>query len=95
MADCMTLRSHSLRLTDSRKVALVTGRSGGQPISLESVETFNKVIDVILRGSFLVLANAVESLQHSGRIVAFSTSGIAKSFPSLARMRHQKPAWKH
>ncbi|EIM96033.1 short-chain dehydrogenase/reductase SDR [Paraburkholderia hospita] len=29
MADCMTLRSHTLRLTDSRKVALVTGRSGG------------------------------------------------------------------
>ncbi|WP_176054747.1 SDR family oxidoreductase [Paraburkholderia caribensis] len=53
-----------------------------KPINLESIETFNKVIDVNLRGSFLVLANAVDTLGPGGRIVAFSTSVIAKSFPN-------------
>jgi 3-oxoacyl-[acyl-carrier protein] reductase len=40
------------------------------------------VIHTNLRGAFLVLANAAESVSEGGRIIALSTSVIAKSFPA-------------
>ncbi|EJF30343.1 SDR family oxidoreductase [Enterobacter sp. Ap-916] len=43
---------------------------------------FDKIINTNLRGAFMVLANAAESLQDGGRIIALSTSVIAKSFPA-------------
>jgi len=43
---------------------------------------FDKVINTNLRGAFLVLANAAESLNEGGRIIALSTSVIARSFPT-------------
>ncbi|MFS2223853.1 SDR family oxidoreductase [Pantoea sp. B65] len=43
---------------------------------------FDKVIHTNLRGAFLVLANAAESICDGGRIIALSTSVIAKSFPA-------------
>ncbi|WP_312740092.1 SDR family oxidoreductase [Cedecea neteri] len=43
---------------------------------------FDKIISTNLRGAFMVLANAAESLQEGGRIIALSTSVIAKSFPA-------------
>jgi len=43
---------------------------------------FDKVIHTNLRGGFLVLANAAESVSDGGRIIALSTSVIAKSFPA-------------
>lgn len=43
---------------------------------------FDKVINTNLRGAFMVLANAAESLGDGGRIIALSTSVIAKSFPA-------------
>ncbi|WP_409311165.1 SDR family oxidoreductase [Pectobacterium sp. B1J-3] len=43
---------------------------------------FDKVIRTNLRGAFLVLANAAESVGEGGRIIALSTSVIAKSFPA-------------
>ncbi|CAM3409607.1 3-ketoacyl-ACP reductase [Rouxiella silvae] len=43
---------------------------------------FDKVIYTNLRGAFLVLANAAESISDNGRIIAISTSVIAKSFPA-------------
>jgi len=43
---------------------------------------FDKVIHTNLRGAFLVLANAAESVGEGGRIIALSTSVIAKSFPA-------------
>ena len=43
---------------------------------------FDKIISTNLRGAFMVLANAAESLQDGGRIIALSTSVIAKSFPA-------------
>ena len=52
------------------------------PISGGDVETFDKVIATNLRGAFLVLGQAAQHVPAGGRIIAFSSSVIAKSFPS-------------
>ena len=52
------------------------------PIAGGNVETFDKVIATNLRGAFLVLGRAAQHLPAGGRIIAFSSSVIAKSFPN-------------
>jgi 3-oxoacyl-[acyl-carrier protein] reductase len=52
------------------------------PISGGNVETFDKVIATNLRGAFLVLGGAAQHVFAGGRIIAFSSSVIAKSFPN-------------
>jgi 3-oxoacyl-[acyl-carrier protein] reductase len=52
------------------------------PISGGDVETFDKVIATNLRGTFLVFAQAAQHVADGGRIIAFSSSVIAKSFPT-------------
>src|SRR5229473_1772714 len=52
------------------------------PIGKSDVELFDKVISTNLRGTFLVLAQAAQHLATGGRIIAFSSSVLAKSFPS-------------
>ena len=52
------------------------------PIPGGDVETFDKVIATNLRGAFLVLGQAAQHVPAGGRIIAFSSSVIAKSFPS-------------
>jgi 3-oxoacyl-[acyl-carrier protein] reductase len=51
-------------------------------ISSGDVETFDKVIATNLRGTFLVLAQAAKHVLDGGRIIAFSSSVIAKSLPT-------------
>ena len=51
-------------------------------ISTGDVETFDKVIAINLRGTFLVLAQAAKHVPDGGRIIAFSSSVIAVSFPT-------------
>jgi len=51
-------------------------------ISSGDVETFDKVIAINLRGTFLVLAQAAKHVPDGGRIIAFSSSVIAVSFPT-------------
>jgi 3-oxoacyl-[acyl-carrier protein] reductase len=51
-------------------------------IAAGDVETFDKVITTNLRGTFLVLAQAAKHVRDGGRIIAFSSSVIAKSFPT-------------
>ncbi len=51
------------------------------PIAESSLEAFDKVIATNLRGSFLVMAQAAKHLGKGGRIIAISTSVIAKAFP--------------
>jgi 3-oxoacyl-[acyl-carrier protein] reductase len=46
------------------------------------VATFDKVIATNLRGSFLVLSQAARHVAEGGRIIAFSSSVLAKSFPN-------------
>src|SRR5207302_11012479 len=52
------------------------------PIAGGDVETFDKVITTNLRGTFLVLGQAAQHVPAGGRIIAFSSSVIAKSFPT-------------
>lgn len=47
------------------------------PISTDSTDLFDRT----LRGSWLVMAKAAELLQEGGRIIALSSSVLAKSFP--------------
>lgn len=51
------------------------------PIAQGDVETFDKVIATNLRGSFLVFAQAAQHVAEGGRIIAFSSSVLAKAFP--------------
>jgi len=52
------------------------------PIAKGDVEAFDKVIAINLRGTFLVFAQAAQKVAEGGRIIAFSSSVLAKSFPT-------------
>jgi 3-oxoacyl-[acyl-carrier protein] reductase len=52
------------------------------PIASGDVATFDKVIATNLRGTFLVFAQATQHVPDGGRIMAFSSSVLAKSFPT-------------
>jgi 3-oxoacyl-[acyl-carrier protein] reductase len=52
------------------------------PIASGDVAAFDKVIATNLRGTFLVFAQAAQHVQDGGRILAFSSSVLAKSFPT-------------
>ena len=52
------------------------------PIAGGDVETFDKVISTNLRGAFVVLAQPAHHVSSGGRIIAFSSSVIAKAFPT-------------
>ena len=52
------------------------------PIAKSDTASFDKVIAINLRGTFLVLAQAAQHVIEGGRIVALSSSVIAKSFPT-------------
>ena len=52
------------------------------PIGKSDVDLFDKVISTNLRGTFLVLAQAAQHLASGGRIIAFSSSVLARSFPT-------------
>ena len=52
------------------------------PIAKGDVETFDKVIAINLRGAFLVLAQAAQHVVEGGRIIALSSSVLARSFPT-------------
>src|ERR1700719_3589791 len=52
------------------------------PIGKNNFDLFDKVISTNLRGAFLVLAQAAQHMASGGRIIAFSSSVLAKSFPT-------------
>jgi 3-oxoacyl-[acyl-carrier protein] reductase len=52
------------------------------PIASGDVAAFDKVIATNLRGTFLVFAQAAQHVVDGGRIIAFSSSVLAKSFPT-------------
>ncbi|WP_035347141.1 SDR family oxidoreductase [Edaphobacter aggregans] len=52
------------------------------PISKGDVETFDKTIATNLRGTFLVMSQAAQHIAEGGRIIVFSSSVLAKSFPT-------------
>lgn len=51
------------------------------PIKAANVDAFDRMMTTNARGTFLVLAKAAEVLGEGGRIVALSTSVIAKATP--------------
>jgi 3-oxoacyl-[acyl-carrier protein] reductase len=51
------------------------------PVAPASVGTFDQTIATNLRGAFLVLGEAAARLGQGGRIIALSTSVIARAFP--------------
>lgn len=57
-----------------------TMRNG--PIAAHQIDDFDETIAVNLRGTYLVLAHAAEALANGGRIIAISTSVIAKAMPN-------------
>src|ERR1700682_2875015 len=52
------------------------------PITKRDTASFDKVIAINLRGTFLVLAEAAQHVVEGGRIIALSSSVIARSFPA-------------
>lgn len=66
-------------------IDVVVNSAGVMPmatIDMANLEAFDQVIAINLRGAFLVMAEAAKQLDWGGRIIALSTSVIAKSFPS-------------
>jgi 3-oxoacyl-[acyl-carrier protein] reductase len=66
-------------------IDVVVNNSGIMPLSpigKSEVALFDKVISTNLRGTFLVLAQAAQHIAPGGRIIAFSSSVLAKSFPT-------------
>lgn len=51
------------------------------PIANGDIDAFDKVISINLRGSYLIMSEAANHLIDGGRIVMFSSSVVAKSFP--------------
>lgn len=51
-------------------------------ISSDNVEVLDHMLATNLRGSWLVMARAAEVLGNGGRIIALSSSVLAKSFPA-------------
>jgi 3-oxoacyl-[acyl-carrier protein] reductase len=82
-ADVQTLFKQTLEAFGTIDVVVHTaGIMPLLPISGGDVETFDKVIATNLRGTFLVLGQAAQHVPAGGRIIAFSSSVIAKSFPT-------------
>jgi 3-oxoacyl-[acyl-carrier protein] reductase len=52
------------------------------PIAKGDVETFDKVIATNLRGTFLVFSQAAQHVAEGGRIIAFSSSVLARRLPA-------------
>src|SRR2546426_1369563 len=52
------------------------------PIGKNDFDLFDKVISTNLRGAFLVLAQDAQHIASGGRIIAFSSSVLAKNFPT-------------
>jgi 3-oxoacyl-[acyl-carrier protein] reductase len=68
-----------------RRVDVVVNNAGIMPLSpiaKGDTEVFDRVIGINLRGAFLVLAQAATQVAEGGRIIALSSSVVAKSFPT-------------
>ncbi|SPJ33758.1 SDR family oxidoreductase [Kushneria phyllosphaerae] len=51
------------------------------PITSDNLDVLDQTLAINLRGSWLVMAKAAEVLAQGGRIIALSSSVLAKSFP--------------
>jgi 3-oxoacyl-[acyl-carrier protein] reductase len=72
-------------LTTYGRIDVVVNAAGIMPLSPiaeEDLETFDKVTATNLRGTFIVLSQAAQHVSEGGRIIAFSSSVLGKSFPT-------------
>jgi 3-oxoacyl-[acyl-carrier protein] reductase len=72
-------------ITAFGKLDVVVSSAGIMPLSAiekGDVAVFDRVIATNLRGTFLVMAQAAQHLTSGGRIIALSSSVVAKSFPT-------------
>ena len=82
-ADVQRLFSETMAV--NQRLDVVVHSAGIMPltkITPAGINDFDKVINTNLRGGFLVLAHAAENISESGRIVALTSSVLAKSFPT-------------
>jgi 3-oxoacyl-[acyl-carrier protein] reductase len=66
------------------RIDVVVNSAGVMPMATitdTNLDAFDQVIATNLRGTFLVFAQAAQHLGTGGRIIALSTSVIAKAFP--------------
>ena len=66
-------------------IDVVVNNSGLMPLSPigeGDAALFDKVIQTNLRGTFLVMAQAAQRIAEGGRFIAFSSSVLARSFPT-------------
>src|SRR5437763_6305820 len=88
IADRRCLQSNLSRHLGNRafgSVDVVVHNSGIMPLSpigKSDAQLFDKVMSTNLRGAFLVLAQEAQHLTSGGRIIALSSSVLAKSFPT-------------
>ena len=67
------------------RIDVVVNSAGIMPlgrIADGDIEMFDKVIATNLRGAFLILRQAAQHVVEGGRIIALSSSVLAKSFPT-------------
>jgi len=67
-----------------RRIDVVVNAAGIMPmgpIAEGTLEAFDRVIATNLRGTFIVMGQAARHVSRGGRIIAFSSSVVAKSFP--------------
>ena len=67
------------------RINVVVNSAGIMPlgrIADGDIEMFDKVIATNLRGAFLILRQAAQHVVEGGRIIALSSSVLAKSFPT-------------
>lgn len=62
------------------------------PIAKGDIDAFDKVIATNLRGSYLMMSEAANHVVDGGRIVMFSSSVVAKNFPSYGAYIASKAA---
>jgi 3-oxoacyl-[acyl-carrier protein] reductase len=66
-------------------INVIVNCAGIMPLSTIAggdLELFDKVIATNLRGTFVVLGQAAQQVSSGGRIIAFSSSAIAKALPT-------------
>ena len=66
-------------------IDVVVHNAGIMPLATigkDHVEAFDSVIRTNLRGAFIVLAEAASHISEGGRIIALSSSVLAKNFPT-------------
>jgi 3-oxoacyl-[acyl-carrier protein] reductase len=67
------------------RIDVVVHTAGIMPVSTiaeTDLAVFDRIISTNLRGSLIVLKHSAKNVSEGGRIIAFSSSVIAKSFPT-------------